>query len=144
MTYKLLVAATLSLGLGTAVAMAQTESGTDVPVTGASPGSAADSHLPMGWDGAIGDAFFSDPQEGTLRSPEEIQVNWDTLTEEQQAQVRSHCETVDTAAADTMPAPGDTAAGAETDDEVTTGSTTPDETLHTASIEQVCDLVGTM
>lgn len=144
MTYKLLVAATLSLGLGTAIAMAQTDPGADAPLTGASPGSAAESHLPPGWDGAIGDAFFSDPLEGTLRSPEEIQANWDTLSDEQQAQVRSHCDTADTAAADTMPAPGDTAAGAETDDQVTTGSTTPDESLHTASIEQVCDWVGTM
>lgn len=138
MTYKLLVAATLSLGLATATAMAQT--GTTQPEAGA----AAGSQLPMGWDGAIGDAFFADSELGTLRSQEEVTANWENLTEEQQAQVRSHCDTMDTAAAGTQNAPsGDTTAGAQTDAEVTTGSTTPDA-MHTASIEQVCNWVDAM
>lgn len=143
MTYKLLVAAALSLGLGTAVAMAQTD--TIEPEAGAAPDATAGSQLPMGWDGAIGDAFFADPELGTLRSQEEVSANWETLTDEQQAQVRAHCDTVDTAAADTMEAPADdTTAGADVmDDDVTTGSTSPD-TTHTASIEQVCGWVDTM
>lgn len=149
MTYKLLVAATLSLGLGTAVAMAQTE--TTQPEAGAASGATAESQLPSGWDGAIGDAFFADQEMGTLRSQEEVSTNWQALTEEQQAQVRSHCDTMDTAAATPAPAgdatqapaDGDTTAGAETQDNVTTGSTTPDA-MHTASIEQVCDWVDAM
>lgn len=124
MTYKLLVAAALSLGLGTGIAMAQ-------DVTQPQPNAASpDAQLPMGWEGPIGDAFFADPQLGTLRSQEEVRTNWGALTDEQQAQVRSYCDTVDTAAAGT-------------DEDVTTGSTTPD-TAHMASVVQVCDWVGQM
>lgn len=151
MTYKLLVAATLSLGLGTAVAMAQTDNAQ--PEAGATSDSAASTQLPSGWDGAIGDAFFSDTQQGTLRSQDEITANWETLTDEQQAQVRADCDTIDTAAAGTMDAPaGDNAAGSSSDstasadsmdDQVTTGSTTGDA-MHTASIKQVCDMVDAM
>lgn len=126
MTYKLLVAAALSLGLATATAMAQTSP--TQPDAGASPSAAP---LPMGWDGAIGDAFFANPGLGTLRSQEEVTTNWQTLTAEQQAQVRTHCDTVDTAGAATP------------DSQVTTGSTTADAT-HTASIKQVCDWVDAM
>lgn len=119
MTYKLLVAATFALGLGTAIAVAQTD--TVQPEAGAAPDVTTDTHLPSGWDGAIGDAFFSDAELGTLRSQEEVQANWETLTDEQQAQVRSHCDTIDTAATDTLEAPaaGDTTTGAaETEDDV--------------------------
>lgn len=127
MTHKLLIAAALSLGFGTAVAMAQN----DVLQPDAAPGPGAETSLPMGWDGAIGDAFFADPATGTLRTEEEVRANWQGLSEEQQAQVRSHCATVDTA-------------DAQTNDQMTTGSVTPDETMHIASIERVCDWVGAM
>lgn len=137
MTYKLLVAAALSLGLGTAIAVAQTD--TIEPEAGAVPDAAVGSELPAGWDGAIGDAFFADPELGTLRSEEEVRANWEALSEEQQAQVRSHCDTFDTAAADTLDDP----AGAEVD-EGTTASTTPDGAAHTASVEQVCGWIDTM
>jgi len=147
MTYKLLTAAAFSLALGTAaIAQTQTE-GTTQPGAGAAPAPAAEGSLPSGWEGAVGDAFFSDPELGTLRSQDEIQANWQNLSEEQQAQVRAHCETVDTAAAGTTEAPaGDTTAGATDQDDagVTTGSTAPDSAMHTASIEQICDWVDTM
>ena len=150
MIYKLFVAAALSLGLGTAVAVAQTDSAQ--PGASAVPDTTASPQLPAGWDGAIGDAFFADPAQGTLRSEEEVRANWGMLSDEQQAQVRAHCATIDTAAADApeptddtsaanAPTTGDTSsAGAQTDDEMTTGSTTPD-TMHTASVEQVCDWI---
>lgn len=127
MIYKLLIATTLSLGLGTAVAVAQN----DMLEPNAAPGTGAETGLPMGWDGAIGDAFFADPTTGTLRTEDEVRANWQGLTDEQQAQVRAHCATVDTA-------------GTQTDDQMTTGSVTPDDTMHTASIERVCDWVDTM
>lgn len=124
MTPKLLVAAALSLGLGTGIALAQddlTQPDTSPP-TGAT--------LPMGWEGPIGDAFFSDPATGTLRTEEEVRANWQGLTDEQQAEVRAHCATVDTAAA-------------EPDDDMTTGSVTDDAT-QTAAIEQACEWVDAM
>lgn len=146
MTYKLLVAATLSLGLGTAIAMAQTE--TTKPEAGAASGTTAGSQLPSGWDGAIGDAFFADQKMGTLRSQDEVRTNWKALTEEQQAQVRSRCDTMDMAAASAgdaaqAPAAGKTTAGADKKDKMTTSSTTPDA-MHTASIKQVCGWIDAM
>jgi len=130
MTFKLLAAIALSLGLGTAVALAQTDP--IQPETGATTDSGAT--LPPGWEGALGDAFFSDPTTGTLRSQDEVQANWQNLTEEQQAQVRAHCETTATAGADT---------GAAADDEVTTGSTTPDGT-NVVAMQQICEWVDAM
>lgn len=144
MTYKLFVAAALSLGLGTAVAMAQTD--TVQPEPGAASDSAVSTQLPAGWDGAIGDAFFSNPEHSTLRSKTEASANWETLTDEQRAQVRAYCDTIDTAAAGATDAPsGDAAAGADAmDDQVTTGSTAADNATNVAAIEQVCDMVATM
>ncbi|RIK85169.1 MAG: hypothetical protein DCC69_11140 [Hyphomicrobiales bacterium] len=140
MTYRILVAAALSLGLGTAVAMAQT----DPAQPGASPGVTASPQLPTGWEGPIADAFFADQQMGTLRSQEEVRSNWEALSDEQQAQVRSDCSTMDTA-------------GTQTDDDMTTGSTTPDsaapgttpgatpgEAVNMAAVEQVCDWIDAM
>lgn len=125
MTSRLLFAAIMSLGLGTGLAMAQTS--TTQPDTQAAPG--AQSDLPMGWEGAIGDAFFSDPAAGTLRTEDEARANWSGLTAEQQAQVRTQCENMDTA-------------GAATDDQLTTSSVTPG--THMASIQRICDWVGDM
>ena len=156
MTYRLLVAATLSLGLGTAVALAQT--------------SQTAANLPSDWDPAIADAFFSDTEMGTLRTETEVQTNWADLTTEQQAQVRAHCATVDTAGSALPPAGSDTTAGASTDtttgmsggttgsdttagastdtttstdSDITTGSTTIGP-IHAAGLEQVCDWIDAM
>lgn len=124
MTHKLLIAAALSLGLGTSFAMAQN----DIIQPDAAPGT--QTGLPTGWDGAIGDAFFADPAAGTLRTEDEIRANWEGLSADQQAQVRMNCDAMDTAAA-------------QPDDQMTTGSVTPD-TQHTAALESVCDWVGAM
>ena len=126
MTPKFLIAAALSLGLGTGFAMAQN----DVIQPDASPAPGSETTLPMGWEGPIGDAFFSDPATGTLRTEEEVRANWQGLTDEQQAEVRAHCATIDTAAA-------------EPDDDMTTGSVTDDAT-QTAAIEQACEWVDAM
>lgn len=134
MTHKILVAAALAFGLGTAVAVAQTNPSQP---EGASDMMTTNPQLPTGWDGAIADAFFADPQMGTLHSQAEVQTNWQALDDAQQAQVRADCATMDTA-------------GAQTDDGLTTGSTTPDtatpgETATTAAaLEQVCDWVDAM
>ena len=130
MTHKLLIAAALTLGLGTATAMAQTTPAQ--PETGAASPGMQDT-LPMGWEGPIGDAFFSDAPAGTLRSEAEIRANWEGLTSEQQAQVRSDCANVDTAATQS-----------DDSDDMTTGSVTPDDGTVTASVEQVCGMVGAM
>lgn len=144
MTYKLLAAAAFSLALGTA-AIAQT-GGTAAPGGGVSGPADVNSAMPSGWDDTIGDAFFSDRELGTLRSQEEISANWNNLSEEQQAQVRSHCDTMDTAANTTdAPAGGGAASGGAAEgDDVNTGSTTADSAVHMASIQQVCDWIDTM
>lgn len=133
--HKLLLAASLSLGLATA-AVAQTS--TDPAIGGAG-------NLPMGWDGAIGDAFYSDTQAGTLRSEDEARANWDTLSSEQQAQVRSHCVSVDTAGATTLPDTGSDVTGSTgaTGDQPPAGTDLPGAGAgagadYTASIQQVC------
>lgn len=154
MTYRILAAATLSLGLGTAVAMAQTT--TVQPDAGAAPDAGMQTTLPMGWDDAVGDAFFSDADLGTLRSQDEVQANWNDLSEAQQAQVRAHCATIDTAAADMAPAgdltdgaapagdttaladePADTTAGAMTDDAAGTDDLAGDTTADALTDEPV-------
>lgn len=144
MSCKFLIAASLSLGLATgAVAQTAPQTGTDPAAAGTSAGTG--SGLPMGWDGAIGDAFFSDTEAGTLRSEDEVRANWDTLTSEQQAQVRSHCVSVDTAGnATTTPGAGSdvtgsTGAAGSTGGQGAGGTALPSLTTdHTASVQQVC------
>lgn len=134
MTHKILVAAALAFGLGTAVAVAQTS---PTQQEGASDMMTTNTQLPTGWDGAIADAFFADPQMGTLHSQSEVQSNWQALDAAQQAQVRTDCATMDTARA-------------QSDDGMTTGSTTPDSATPgetatlSAALDQVCDWVGAM
>lgn len=140
MTCKFLIAASLSLGLATgAVAQTAPQTGTDPAAAGSSSG------LPMGWDGAIGDAFFSDTEAGTLRSEGEVRANWDTLTSEQQARVRSHCASVDTASnVTTTPGAnsdvtGSTGATGSTSGQGASGTSLPSPKMdHTASIQQAC------
>lgn len=128
MTSRLLIAAAMSLGLGTGIAMAQN----DTAQPDAAPAPGTESTLPSGWTGAIGDAFFSDPAAGTLRSEDEVRTNWEGLSDEQQAQVRAECATV--ATAQTQP-----------DDNMTTGSVTPgSDNMHMASIQQACEWVEAM
>lgn len=45
----------------------------------------------LSWGQNVNDAFV-DPATGTLRSGDEIQANWQTLSQEEQAQVRADCE----------------------------------------------------
>lgn len=128
MTPRFLIAAVLSFGLGTGVAMAQTN--TTQPDAAPAPG--MDSTLPSGWSGAIGEAFFTDPAAGTLRSEDEVRTNWEGLSEEQQAQVRAECTTV-------------ASAQEEPKDDMTTGSVTPgNDNMHMASIQQACEWVDAM
>ena len=90
MTMKIILAAALSLGLGGA-ALAQTDSSGNASKN-ASAGDMGS--MPSEWEGAIGDAFYSDTTAGTLRSHEEVSSNWSNLTAEQQARVRDRCATV--------------------------------------------------
>ena len=119
MKTRLLTASAAALML-CAPAFAQTATTTDTANSSASMSSA----MPQGWNDEIGNAFFSDSELGTLRTEDEISTNWASLSTEQQAQVTSYCDTMDTAAAtgaggSTMPSgdaasdaiPGDTTAG---------------------------------
>jgi hypothetical protein len=47
--------------------------------------------MPSGWSGDIANAFFSDPTNATLRSPDEIRSRWQNLSSQQQVQVRQGC-----------------------------------------------------
>lgn len=141
MSCKFLIAASLSLGLATgAVAQTAPQTGTDPAAAGTS--TSTSSGLPMGWDGAIGDAFFSDPQTGTLRPETEVRSNWDTLTSDQQARVRSHCASVDTASsATTTPGAGSDVTGStgSAGGQAPAGTALPTaKSDHTASIQQAC------
>lgn len=134
MTYKLFLAATLSLGLGTGIALAQSDTTTTDSTLGAAPDATAGSDLPTGWEGAIGDAFFSDADAGILRSEDEVRANFNTLTETQKAEVRDHCELYDTAAVDVDTTTGSSmdSSSSVTDDPVT-GSTSADTSSSTSA-----------
>ena len=123
MKTRMMTASAIALML-CAPAIAQTTT------TGTENSSAMSSAMPQGWNTELGNAFFSDPELGTLRTEEEINTNWASLSAEQQAQVTGYCDTMDTASASggagsTMPS-GDAASGAATTDTtagVTTGTT---------------------
>ena len=140
MSCKFLIAASLSLGLATgAVAQTAPQTGTDPAAAGT--GASTSSGLPMGWDGAIGDAFFSDQEAGTLRSETEVRSNWDTLTSDQQARVRSHCVSVDTASSATTPGASSEVTGStgSAGGQAPAGTALPTaKSDHTASIQQAC------
>lgn len=87
MNTKILLAAVLSLGLGTSAAMAQSASDQNTE-------SEAAGQLPETWGPEINDTFFSDMEAGVLRAEDEVRTRWAALTAEQQAQVREECETV--------------------------------------------------
>lgn len=121
MKTKMMTASAVALML-CAPAFAQTTT-TDTANSSASMSSA----MPQGWNDELGDAFFSDPELGTLRTEEEISTNWASLSAEQQAQVTGYCDTMDTASASggagaTMPS-GD-AASAQATTDTTAGATT--------------------
>jgi hypothetical protein len=98
MSTKILAAVAFSLALGTA-AFAQS-GGTSTNVGGSPATSSGDSAVndqqrvfPK-FTGAIGDAFYSDMDKGTLRTEAEMRANFGNLTAEQQAQVRTDCNRV--------------------------------------------------
>lgn len=52
--------------------------------------------LSMNWSGPIGQALFTDESMSTARSGEELQTNWQSLGQEQQQQMRAHCQSMQT------------------------------------------------
>lgn len=86
MKTRIIAAAAFSLSLGTA-AMAQT---TDME-TGYGAG------MPAGWEGEISEALFEDAESGVLHSEADVRDNFEGLSPDQQAMIRSHCALVDTA-----------------------------------------------
>lgn len=121
---------------------------------GMSTAAFAQATAPDTWDQTTSDAFFSDSATGTLRSQDEIQANWGTLSDEQQAAVRAHCATMAADAGAGMT--DDTATGAITDDPAagataddTAGVTGDDATTGVpagdqfASMSELCSWVET-
>ncbi len=97
MTSRILIAAALSFGLGTAAY-----------------GAAGDT-----WGERLTDMFFANPGDHTLRSEEEVRANWQELSAEEKAQVRADCEANRIAiATDQMSTEGSTSRG-EVDSETT-------------------------
>ena len=117
MTYRILAAATLALGLGTA-AMAQTA--TD----GASP-----SDAPVTLPQTALSPFFTEPFNGGLVSDQIKQERWATMTDMQKEQARAECDRF--------------ASEGMSDDDMTTASVEPTGTYE-ASIGQLCDWIGTL
>ena len=60
---------------------------------GSSMGQATDraAYIPNNWGRTLVDAFFTDPQGGTLRPREELVANWEKLPPNQQALATKHC-----------------------------------------------------
>ena len=53
-----------------------------------------------------GTAFYTDETNMTLRSSEELQTNWGTMSAEDQAAVRAKCDTLPTPATELQPSKG--------------------------------------
>jgi predicted Fe-S protein YdhL (DUF1289 family) len=97
--------------------------------------------LPAGWDGALADAFFSDPGAGTLRTEREIRANWANLTVQQRAEVRSYCD-----ARDPAHGGGNQEADATGEGRMATGGsssvTNEANTPNLASITRLCEWIA--
>jgi len=118
--YRTIVAAlALSLGLGTAALAQSSTTGADTSTSGAAAGSMT---MPQGWQGTIADTFFSDPATGTLKSDTDIKSGWSKLSADQQAQVKSDCQSH-------MASAGTGTSGA---DKTTTSSTTANGSASTS------------
>src|SRR5690606_27014712 len=98
MTRTIVSAIALSFALGTA-ALAQTGDANNPNPTGS--GMQDQGAFPKTWEGAIGDAFYSDTGNFTLRSADEMRANWSKLTADQQASVKSECDVVTQSASGT-------------------------------------------
>lgn len=86
-----------------------------------------------------GTAFYSDGDQPTLRSPEEMQANWATLNAEDQAAIRARCETLPAPATEMQPSKGGDAADGATD-----GSTDADAASNDASGTTTAEDMGFM
>lgn len=135
MIRHMMLAAAITLSMGAA---AFADSGTDAGATGDHD----PAKLPGNWSAAVGSAFFSDPTTMTLRSEGEIRTNWQSLSAEEQAQVKADCRKV--------------AANSETTSSSSTGSTTSSTSAsglssgatmpgaNTGSLTQLCTYIKGM
>lgn len=133
MTRTIIAALAISFGLGTA-ALAQ--SSTSTSTSGAATGSVT---LPQAWQGDIASTFFTDPATGTLKSDADIKSGWSKLSADQQAQVKSDCQS--------HMASAKTGTGTSSTDATTTSSTntmasgsasTNGKAGMTASLDKLC------
>lgn len=142
MTCRIIAALALTLGLGTAAFAQSSTTGADTSAAGAATGSVT---LPKAWEGDIASAFFTDPAAGTLKSDEEIKSAWANLSSDQQAQVKTDCQSHMASAgtgSDSMKTGSTsttTTGGAATSSGTTAGATDP----MTASLDKLCgDISG--
>ena len=86
-----------------------------------------------------GTAFYTDDSNMTMRSAEEIQTNWTTMSAEDQAAVRATCENLPAPATELQPSKG---AGDATSTNDSSGTTTAEDMGYMADpvrMQAVCD-----
>lgn len=163
MSNKLIATAAIA-AMFASTAFAQMSDDPAAPLPDAEPGLETQGAMPD-WDASISDTFFEDEATGLVRSDQEIEERWQSLSADEQAQVRDDCATItaDAGAAggiesgetplgsDTADAPAtdelesDGMASGPVDTETTTGSTSPEleSDVHAASMQQICSTIET-
>lgn len=102
--------------------------------------------MPPEWKGPIEEVFFADSAAGTLRTQDEINTRWSTLTPEQQAQVKTDCQqTAQVHGSGPQTGASGTDGGGNADPNTTasTNATGSEEQI-AASMNQLCGWVGSM
>lgn len=104
MSNRLMATAAIAT-LFASTAFAQTSDDPAAPIPEASPGVETQSATPD-WDASITDTFFEDEATGLVRSDEEIEERWQSLSLEEQARIRNDCASMsaDAGATGTMDA----------------------------------------
>ena len=149
MRSKLIATTAISLFIAsTAIAQETTGAGADPAMGGEM----------MNWEGPIGNALFTDDTMMTPHPAEELQSNWQDLSEDEQEQVRNYCQQIQadaggmgaTATGTDMTAGADATATEPMTGTDTTGATTTADTMGAGhqpqpqQMAEICDTVQTM
>lgn len=115
-----------------------TEGDTATSAIIAKEGAEAEAGSGEAWPSTVGTTFFTDSQMGSLRTPEEVQSGWSSLSADDQARVRQDCATYGGGASATGTATDTTATA--TDQTSMTG--TFPTGVSAANMTQICDWVN--